>query len=71
MNKPGVNFNLYLISEFRKNDVEMYQDRQEGADACLGLFMILHRQRHLVNRISHFTDNNIESLSLTRLIISL
>lgn len=44
MNKSGVNFALYLISEIGNNDVKMHQNRQEGADACLGLFVILYRQ---------------------------
>lgn len=70
-NKSGVDFTLYLIFDFRNNDVEMHQDRQEGADACLGLFVILYRQRNLFNRLSHFTHNNILSLSLTQFVISL
>lgn len=70
-NKSGVNFTLYLIFDFRNNDVEMYQDRQEGADACLGLFGILHRQRNLFNRLSPFPHDNILSLPLTQFVISL
>lgn len=71
MNKPVVNFTLYLVSEFRKNDAEMHQDRQESADACLGLFVILYRQRHSLNRLGQTSHNNILSLSLTQFVISL
>lgn len=38
---------FYLILKIRNDDIEMHQDWQEGAAACLRLLMILYRkQRH-------------------------
>lgn len=42
---------IHLILKIRKDDIEMYQHWQEGAAACLGFFMILHRNTEINSTI--------------------